>query len=87
MKYCIVSVFDTAAAAFGRPMFCQSIGQASRSFSDEVNRFESQGQNAMNAHPEDFMMYELGTFDDEDASFSLLDSPRLVTRGADVRRS
>lgn len=63
MKQVIVSVKDRAAGAFGRPFFVPSVGLAIRSFVDEVNR--SADDNQMNRHPEDFDLFEIGSFDDE----------------------
>lgn len=84
MKYKIVVVRDRAADTFGVPMFVASIGGAVRSFQDEVNR--NAQDNAMFNHPEDFDMYELGVYDDEDASFHSIGGPRQVAIGKDCKR-
>jgi len=67
MIYTIVSVRDRAADAFGRPIFVNSIGQAIRSFQNEINR--KGDDNEMNRHPEDFDLYTVGTFDDTKGRF------------------
>ena len=41
MLQVIVSVKDTAAQAFGRPVFVPAVPVAVRSFRDEVNRKDS----------------------------------------------
>lgn len=79
----IVTVKDTAAQAFGRPMFVPTVAVALRSFRDEVNR--SDPQNDMFRHADDFEMYELGSFDDATGVVSLLDSPRLCARAKDLK--
>lgn len=79
MKYVVVSVRDVAAKAYGRPMFVASVGQAIRSFQDEINR-QSQ-DNVMYMHPEDFELFELGTFDEENGQFVNLDFPKSVAVG------
>lgn len=62
-----VAVRDRALDAFMRPFFMQSIGQAVRSFADEVNR---QAQdNPLNAHPEDYDLYMLATWDEDSGKF------------------
>ena len=58
MKLYIVAVHDQAADAFMRPFFVPSIGMAIRSFTDEVNRADSE----MNRHPGDYTLHELGVF-------------------------
>ena len=81
MKLVICCVKDRATEAFGSPMFLQAIGQAVRSFTDEVNRVEKDNQLAN--HPDDFDLYELGCFDTDDGRFDVF-VPRLLTRGKDV---
>ena len=83
MKMKVLSVFDSAAQAFGRPAFVAAIGSAIRSFTDEVNRVDADNQ--MNQHPSDFTLYELGEFDDEHGRFTMLDTPRVLARAQDVK--
>jgi len=80
----IIAVRDSAVEAFGQPKFTLSIGGANRGFSDEVNRVDE--NNPMNKHAEDYELYHLGTYDDQNASFDLLPAPRLVARGKDVKK-
>lgn len=71
MEYYIVSVYDLAVGAFGRPVFVRSKGEALRSFQNEVNKAGStDGASAIADHPEHFQMFFLGTFNDADGSFA-----------------
>ena len=79
----IVSVRDSAAEAFGRPMYLQSLGVAIRSFTDEVNREDKDNQ--LFNHPDDFDLYELGLFDDSNGSYQIRDNPTVIVRGKDVK--
>ena len=79
----IVSVKDSAAEAFGRPMYLQSIGVAIRSFTDEVNREDKDNQ--LFNHPDDFDLYELGVFDDSTGMYQIRDNPNVIVRGKDVK--
>lgn len=79
----IVSVKDSAAEAFGRPMYLQSIGIAIRSFTDEVNREDKDNQ--LFNHPDDFDLYELGVFDDSLGRYELRENPTVIVRGKDVK--
>lgn len=60
-------VRDRATDQFGTPMFLVTAGQAIRSFSDEVNRKAADNQIA--AHPEDFDLYCLGTWNSSTGVF------------------
>ncbi len=85
MKLVLCTVKDRAADAFGRPMFVRSIGEAIRSFSDEVNRKDADNQ--LYNHPDDFDLYELGEFDDNTGLFSLHEQPKLLSLGKQVKIS
>lgn len=61
MTHIICAVRDRQLDAFMRPFAAQSRGQAIRSFSDETNRADSE----LNRHPEDYELYELGSFNDD----------------------
>lgn len=78
MKMIVFAVKDRATNMFGTPMFLLSAGQATRSFSDEINR--SAADNQLFQHPDDFDLYELGFYDSNDGSF-LTHTPELVILG------
>ena len=81
MQLFIFCVRDRATEAFGTPMFLQSSGQALRSFSDEVNRKAEDSQ--LYNHPDDFDLYECGSFDTASGVFDSY-VPRVLVRGKDV---
>lgn len=83
MKMVICAVRDSAADCFNRPFFVPSVGVARRSFGDEVARGAE--DNAMFHHPEHFELFELGVYDDGDASFAMLDKARSLARAVDFR--
>jgi hypothetical protein len=83
MKLILASVKDRAAEAYGRPMFVPSSGVALRSFSDEINR--SDAENQLYNHPDDFDLYEFGTFDDSTGLFELSEQPKLLALGKQVK--
>jgi hypothetical protein len=82
MKQVIISVKDTAAQAFGRPIFVPAIPVALRGFRDEVNRSDSTDDLAR--HPDDFELYEIGSFDDATGIIEVIE-PRLVARAKDLK--
>lgn len=76
----VVSVFDSASGLFGQPVFAPSRGVAIRSFSDEVNRANT--ENALNIHPEDFTLFQLAEFDEETGIFTA--KHEMLSRAKDV---
>lgn len=83
----VFSVYDRASQAFGRPFFAQHAGQATRSFTDEVNRPPQDGQNDLFSHPEDFELFELGSYDDSKGLLMPHDEPKLLLTGKQVKPS
>lgn len=81
MKLKVCAVHDSALDAFMRPLFVPSVAMAARAFTDEVKRPESE----MHRHPSDYILYEVGEFDEESGRFSNLDAPRMVVRGVDIK--
>lgn len=84
MKLQIIVVRDSAAESYGQPQFVLSLGHATRAFGDQVN---SQEAGPLRDHPEDFILYHLGEFDDGTAQFDLLGQPRQLVRAQDVKRA
>jgi len=83
MKMLMFSIRDSAADAYGRPFFMTSVGIAIRSFTDEINRVAEDNQ--IYKHPEDFDLFELGEFDDETGRIVLLDVPKQLALGRQVK--
>lgn len=83
MKQIMCAVKDRAADAFGRPFFAQTAGVAIRSFMDEVSR--DAADNQLFAHPDDFDLFELGAFEDGSGKFEILEEPKLLMLGKQVR--
>lgn len=81
MVLIMCSVRDSALDAFMRPFFVPTTGMAVRSFQDELKNPES----PMMKHPEDYALFELGTFDEDTGKCVNLEAPRQLIRGADVK--
>lgn len=83
MKKLIVAVSDRAVGEFMNPFVVPSRGLAVRSFTDEVNRPESE----MHKHPEDYELHCLGEFEPEHGEiYSFKEGAELLVRGKDVIR-
>lgn len=61
MNLVACSVRDAKSEVWMAPMFVRTKGEALRSFVDEVNSDPS--KSAIAAHPEDYTLFYLGTFD------------------------
>jgi len=61
MKTKIFSVYDSKAECFGTPFFMPNRAMAIRVFSD----LAKDKQSMVGKHREDFMLYEVGEFNDE----------------------
>lgn len=81
----IFSVRDMKADLYGRPFFDQSIGNAIRSFGDQVNA--NQPDNILFLHPEDFELYYLGEFDDNTGEITLKKREQIAVASNMVRKA
>lgn len=75
----VYAVRDSALDAFNNPFFVPAPGLALRSFTDEVNRKDSE----LGAHATDYVLFKLGCFDSETGSFDCT-RPEQVLRAVDV---
>lgn len=72
----IYAVYDEKAEMFGTPQFFKSDGMALRTLQDMVTQNESIIAN----HPEDFSLYRLGDYDDNQGLLFPVERPVLVVR-------
>lgn len=70
MKHYIVAIRDIKTNSYFTPQYVKSIGGYVRQVSDEINSPQQPNTLAhtMSIHPEDFEVYQLGTWDDETAA-------------------
>lgn len=73
----IYSIYDDAANAYMPPFFMHNHGLATRAFSDNANNKESQ----IGQHPEQFALFHIGTFDDENGKIESFETPKSLGRG------
>lgn len=84
MRYKVFSIRDRAANVYAQPFFAPTTAVAVRMFTDEVNR--SDQNNNLFRHPEDFDLYEIGSFDDNDGEL-ISEYANQVAIGKDVSTS
>jgi len=75
MKLWVFSALDKAVGAFLPPFYARSKAEAIRSFSDAVSNPESN----FSKHLDDFVLYELGEFDDNSGIFSGSEPNRVLS--------
>lgn len=67
----VFSVYDSAARLFMEPFHAPTIESAIRSFRHTVNH----GQNQISRFPEDYTLFHVGTFNQEDGQIVPLTAP------------
>lgn len=80
MKLSVYSIFDNAAGAFMQPFFMVNDGMAVRAFSDTANTADS----SIKAHPDQFSLYRVGTWNDASGYLEPEDPPIRVIHGFEV---
>lgn len=82
MNYQVIAVRDRAANTYMRPFVVNHLGQAIRSFADEINR-NAPDNLTMYQHPEDFDLYHIGTYDEDTGKIAPCD-PHMIAVGKDL---
>lgn len=76
MKLKIFSVFDSKVSAFMNPIFLRTTPEAIRAFSGAVSEKDSN----FCKYPEDYTLFEVGSWDDQTAVIDLLSTPHPVAK-------
>lgn len=82
MDFKVYSIYDAAVSAYMQPFCAQSKGQAVRMFSDSVN----DSSTMFFKHPDDYTLFELGSWNDESASYQLHAAPVSVGVAIEFKR-
>lgn len=83
MKIKIFAVLDTKTGIYSHPMFMHTTGAMMRAWVDTVNDPKS----SMNKHPEDYVLFELGEYDDAHGRFLNNEAPVSLGVAAEVVRN
>jgi hypothetical protein len=75
-QYTIFSSRDVKSESFGQPFFALHVGLAIRALTDAVNNHREPSD--LSNHPEDFILFELGSFDSSTGTITPLEAPRSV---------
>lgn len=85
MKTVLLAVRDQKSVSFTQPFTAATRGIALRSWTDQLNDPQHADKEAAK-HPEDFTLWYLGTYNDETASFELLERPEQIAVASDLKR-
>lgn len=80
MQTQLYTVYDSKAKAYSHPFHAPNDAVALRMFGEVANDPSTQ----ISKYPEDFVLYHLGRFDDQDASFEI-NNIRAVTTALAIK--
>ena len=80
----LFSVYDAKAECFSPPFCALATGAAIRSFTDDVNSGDPKSPIAM--HPHDFVLFEIGVFNDGDGHLEAYETKKSLGSGIDFQR-
>lgn len=78
----LFSVFDAKLEAFIQPFYELTTAAAVRAFTNAAN----EPKHNFKIHGEDYSLFELGTFDQEKGTFSILESPKPLGLAITMQR-
>lgn len=78
----VFSVYDTQAKVYVNPFYQSTIGEAVRAFGDAVKDPQN---GTLNKHPEDFILYEIGEWNDNSGVIEALIPPSRCAAGSDYK--
>ena len=78
----VYAIRDAQTEAFSQPMFFVTRGVAIRSFSEECESTTS----ALNKHPQDYAMFQIGTYDDNSGALVSLPQPQQIALAMDLKK-
>lgn len=82
MKLGVYAIYDKKAVLYKSPYLSHNEDVAIRMFGNAVNGAESE----LSAYPEDFDLYRLAHFNDEDGTYNNEPSPTIICNGQNVVR-
>lgn len=81
MIFRLLAIHDRALDAFQQPFTVRALGEGIRAFQDAVN----DSNTAMHKHPDDYDLYEIGTYDDHTAKIDQHDKPQQIAIGKQLK--
>lgn len=78
----VMAAYDKKAKAYALPFFSPQVAVAVRQFGEAANTPDHQ----VCKHPEDFSLFLLGTFNDENGHFNLTAQPTHVAEAINLKK-
>jgi hypothetical protein len=78
MLYCVCAVYDVKLEEYMAPFNLPTRGSAVRAFGDECQK-----DSPMKAHPDDFTLYLLASWESESGVYEQLKKPEVLARARD----
>lgn len=78
MQLKIYSVRDSKAEVFNTPFFLNTHGEAERAF----NNLVTDPKSMISKYPDDYDLYYVGEFNNDNGKLTLLDTPQHITKAA-----
>ena len=82
MIHGVYTIYDSKAELYLQPFYCQAKGQAIRMFEDTCNDPEHQ----FYKHAEDFTLFQLGVYDDQNAEMQMLKTPCPIGKAIEFKK-
>lgn len=83
MKLSVYTIFDCKSEVYNSPVFYRTDAEAIRNLSLMVNSTD----NAIGLNPEDFTLFKIGSFSQENGVLQLLDAPKVsIVSAIDLKR-
>ena len=82
MQLKVFSIYDEKAEAYLKPFFMRSQAEAIRAFTDLVN----DPQSDFFKHSEDFILFEIGDYNDHSGHISSPDSPKVIGKALEFKQ-
>lgn len=79
----VYSIYDSGVEAYMQPFYARAKGEAIRMFTNTVNDVST----VVNAHPDQFTLFEIGVFDDKAGMVDCFAAPLSIGNGLEFKRS
>jgi hypothetical protein len=76
----LFTIYDTKSETYFQPFYMLNTAMALRQFADMANDKESN----ISKHPEDYTLYHLGSWQDQDAKFETIDKKLIASANENV---
>lgn len=80
MKLRMFTLFDTMAECHSKPHFFKTTGEALRAITDAANS----GDDPIAKHSKDYVVYELGVYDDNSGMLMPYENPKKIMNVGDL---